>query len=66
MLHDPKTQITSVAEIDRLNARIRELEMLVDSKQDLMWESIDEYEQLCGFKVNESFRIAWSIARTRK
>ena len=30
-----------------------------------MYESINEYEAIVGFKVNEAFRAGWAMARMR-
>ena len=31
--------------------------------KDFAYASIEEYESLVGFKVNESFRIGWEMSR---
>ena len=31
---------------------------------DYAYETIEEYEEIVGVKVNETFRIGWTMART--
>ena len=41
---------------------IKEVEKLEQS-QEPAYENIEEYEEIVGFKVNESFRAGWAMAR---
>lgn len=31
---------------------------------DFVYQKIEDYEELCGFPVNEAFKIGWRMART--
>jgi hypothetical protein len=33
-------------------------------KPDYAYPTIEEYEELVGFKVNDAFKMGWSMART--
>jgi hypothetical protein len=35
-------------------------------KADYAYETIEDYEEIVGFKVNEAFWIGWWMARTTK
>jgi len=39
-------------------------EDLPDAKPDFLYESIEEFENIVGYKVNQAFKDGWRIART--
>jgi len=50
-------------EIGRLQQRIKELKEKVKDR-DYAYKTIEEYQEIVGFKVNRAFEIGWDMART--
>jgi hypothetical protein len=41
-----------------------EIERLNKAQPDYAWPTIEDYEKEVGFKVNDAFKAAWTMART--
>lgn len=68
--HGPSCNIWSrrvycTAECDcQVPALISSLEARLKAVNSFAYSTIEEYEELVGFKVNEAFRTGWMMART--
>jgi hypothetical protein len=50
---------------EELQSEIRELLAELEQEDGYAWSSVADYEKEVGFKVNNVFKAAWDMARTR-
>lgn len=41
------------------------LDELIENQRDYSYKTIEEYEELVGYKVGDAFKTGWAMARTR-
>jgi hypothetical protein len=53
-----------IAEEQLLDVRAEINKQQSKAQPDYVWPTIEDYEEEVGFKVNDAFKAAWTMART--